>query len=57
MNAQTPLETLFGENSNPAKSHGITWQLVAPLGRIGWDLRQEFTTGKPMPLLETRIIL
>lgn len=53
MNAKTPLEALFAENSNPAKSHGITWQLVAPLGRLGWDLGQEFTIGKPMPLLET----
>lgn len=53
MNAQTPQEPLFAENKNPAKTHGITWQLVAPLGRIGWDLGQEFTTGKLMPLLET----
>lgn len=54
MNAKTLLETLFTGNSNLEKGHGITWQLVASLGRIGWDLGQEFTKGKPMPLLETQ---
>lgn len=54
MNAKTLLETLFAGNSNPVKGHGITWQLVAPLGRIGWGLGQEFTKGKPMPLLDTQ---
>lgn len=53
MNAKIPIEVLFAENSKPVKSHGVTWHLVVPPGRIGWDLGQEFTIGTPMSLLKT----